>query len=223
MLEVIALDAHDALAAERGGADRLEVVADMAADGLTPDPRIVKEIAQTTALPQRVMLRGGPGFRTTPAELDRLSRQAEALAEAGAAGFVFGFLDQDGRIDEAGTARLAAGIAPLPWTFHRALDHAADPDDGWRTVRRLAGLDAVLTAGSADGVTAGLDRLVQRAAGGGSDLLLVGGGLRLAHLERLRAAGVGAFHVGGPVRAEGRWDRPVERGLVAEWAAAAGR
>lgn len=36
LLEVIALDARDAVAAAEGGADRLELVTDMAADGLTP-------------------------------------------------------------------------------------------------------------------------------------------------------------------------------------------
>src|SRR5690606_8824679 len=125
LLEVIALTADDARAAEDGGADRLEVVADMAADGLTPDPDVVEAVRKATTLPLRVMLRARAGFRTTAFELDRLRRAAAGLADAGADGFVFGFLDSSGHIDTAATGKLAADTAPLPWTFHRAVDHAA--------------------------------------------------------------------------------------------------
>ncbi|MGH3239722.1 MAG: copper homeostasis protein CutC, partial [Spirillospora sp.] len=57
LLEIIALTADDARAAQDGGADRLEVVADMAADGLTPDPELVAAVRRATTLPIRVMLR----------------------------------------------------------------------------------------------------------------------------------------------------------------------
>jgi copper homeostasis protein CutC len=229
LLEVIALDAADARAAEEGGADRLEVVADMAADGLTPDPVVVAKIRAVTSLPLRVMLRANAGFRTTTPELDRLRRAAETLREAGADGFVFGFLDALGHVDMASLGKLAAVVGPLPWTFHRALDHAANPTLAWRTVRDLPGVDAVLTAGSARGVDAGVDVLVRRAAENtdSARLVMAGGGLRRRHVALLAAAGVGSFHVGSSARPEGSWDAPVNAGLVREWralvAAAAGR
>ncbi|HEY9524578.1 MAG TPA: copper homeostasis protein CutC, partial [Thermopolyspora sp.] len=69
LLEVVTLDVRDAVAAEQGGADRLEVVADMAADGLTPDPATVAAIAKECALPQMVMLRPRTGLTVTAAEL----------------------------------------------------------------------------------------------------------------------------------------------------------
>ncbi|HEX2312499.1 MAG TPA: copper homeostasis protein CutC [Thermomonospora sp.] len=220
LLEVIALDADDARAAEEGGADRIEVVADMAADGLTPDPEAVARIRRATALPLRVMLRANAGFRTTPPELDRLRRAAEDLKEAGADGFVFGFLDAHGHVDLAATGKLAAVAAPLPWTFHRAIDHAADAAQVWRTVCELGGtLDTVLTAGSARGVDAGVDVLVRRAAGspGSARMIMAGGGLRRKHVALLAAAGIGAFHVGSAVRPDGSWDVPVDAVLVREW------
>ena len=88
LLEVIALDAADARAAEEGGADRLEVAADLVADGLTPDPVVVRQIRRATSLPVRVLLRANVGLRTTMHELDRLCRAADAFAAAGADGFV---------------------------------------------------------------------------------------------------------------------------------------
>ncbi|MBE1535157.1 copper homeostasis protein CutC [Actinomadura algeriensis] len=220
LLEVIALTAADARAAQEGGADRLEVVADMAADGLTPDPDVLAAIRDATDLPLRVMLRANAGFRTTGAELDRLRHAAAGLAEAGADGFVLGFLDSFGHVDAAATEKLAAVAAPLPWTFHRALDHAADPAQAWRTVRGLGGgLDTVLTAGSARGVDAGVDVLVRRAAEdpAAAALIMAGGGLRRKHVAVLAAAGVTSFHVGTAVRPDGSWDVPVDPALVAEW------
>lgn len=220
LLEVIALTVADARAAQDGGADRIEVVADMAADGLTPDPELGAAIRGATSLPMRVMLRANAGFRTTGAELDRLRRAAAGLAEAGADGFVLGFLDSAGHVDTGATGKLATEIAPLPWTFHRALDHAADPVQAWRVVRDLGGgLDTVLTAGSARGVDAGVGVLARRAAEdpAAAGMIMAGGGLRRKHVALLAAAGVTAFHVGTAVRPDGDWDAPADPALVREW------
>ncbi|TYB44539.1 copper homeostasis protein CutC [Actinomadura chibensis] len=222
LLEVIALTAEDARAAQDGGADRIEVVADMAADGLTPDPDVVAAIRAVTTLPMRVMLRANAGFRTSGRELDRLRRAAAGLAEQGADGFVLGFLDSSGHVDAGATGKLAADAAPLPWTFHRAIDHAADPAHAWDVVRGLGGaLDTVLTAGSPRGVDAGMDVLVRRAADDpdAAGMIMAGGGLRRKHVAALAAAGVTAFHVGTAVRPDGAWDAPVDPALVGEWRA----
>ncbi|NDU75040.1 hypothetical protein GWI34_20770 [Actinomadura sp. DSM 109109] len=222
LLEVIALTVADARAAQEGGADRVEVVADMAADGLTPDPDLVAAIRDATSLPMRVMLRANAGFRTTGAELDRLRRAAAGLAAAGADGFVLGFLDSAGHIDAGATGKLAADTDPLPWTFHRALDHAADPAQAWSVLRAFGGrLDTVLTAGSARGVDAGVGVLVRRATEdpAAAQMIMAGGGLRRKHVAVLAAAGVTAFHVGTAVRPDGDWEAPVDPALVREWRA----
>lgn len=220
LLEVIALSADDAKAAQDGGADRIEVVADMAADGLTPDPDVVAAVRAATSLPMRVMLRANAGFRTFGRELDRLRRAAAELADAGADGFVLGFLDSSGHVDTGATGKLAADAVPLPWTFHRALDHAADPAHAWDVVRHLGGgLDTVLTAGSPRGVDAGVDVLVRRAAEDpdAAKMIMAGGGLRRKHVALLAAAGITAFHVGTAVRPDGAWDAPLDPALVREW------
>ncbi|MBN8883140.1 MAG: hypothetical protein J0H73_12615 [Salana multivorans] len=84
LLEVIALSALDAERAERGGADRLEVVGTMDDDGLSPDPSLVAEIAAATGLPLRVMVRARAGFGTDGEELARLRGLAVAYRGAGA-------------------------------------------------------------------------------------------------------------------------------------------
>ncbi len=95
VLEVIALDVEDAVAAQAGGADRLELVTDMAADGLTPAVATVTGIRAAVDIPVRVMLRLTDGFAAGAVE--RLVAAACEMREAGAEEFVLGFLDTDGR------------------------------------------------------------------------------------------------------------------------------
>ncbi|GAA3474788.1 copper homeostasis protein CutC [Nonomuraea roseola] len=215
MLEVIALDVRDAVAAEQGGADRLEVVADMAADGLSPAAETVAAIARECPLPQMVMLRTEANFGAD--SLDKLSSLVKELADAGAAGFVFGFLDAKRAVDLAATEALIHAVSPLPWTFHRAVDHAADTQASWRAVRLLPNLATVLTSGSPNGVTDGLPVLKARAEAGDAGLILAGGGLKLRHIPTLLDYGVRAFHVGSAVRDS--WTSPIEARLVSQWRA----
>jgi copper homeostasis protein len=209
LLEVIALDVRDAVAAEE------EIVADMSAGGLTPAPETVAAIAKQSALPQMVMLRSNAGFTVTPEELEGLERDARILADAGAAGFVFGFLDDEGAVDLAATRALIHAVTPLPWTFHRAVDNAADVQAGWRAVRLLPNLATVLTSGEVSGIAAGLPVLRARAEAGDAHLILAGGGLRPHLVPPLLDYGVRGFHVGSAVRES--WSDPVDIERVRRW------
>ncbi|MEU2363881.1 copper homeostasis protein CutC [Streptomyces noursei] len=226
LLEVIALGPEDAVAAQAGGADRLELVADMAADGLTPPRATFAAIRAAVDIPLRVMLRAADGFAA--GDVDALRATAAALRAEGADEFVLGFLTPAGRPDLAAVRALVEVIGGCRWTFHRALDRAADRAALRRELADLAGadgLDTYLTAGAAEGVDAGLATLVaeqaHRAAHepGYAPRILVGGGLRLDHLAELRAAGLDAFHIGGAAR-PGGWTAPVDATAVREWRAA---
>ncbi|MEV7678739.1 copper homeostasis protein CutC [Streptomyces sp. NPDC088341] len=226
VLEVIALDAEDAVAARSGGADRLELVTDMAADGLTPPRETFAEIRAAVDIPLRVMLRLADGFTVGepggPGDVDALVTAARGLRAEGAEEFVFGFLDEDGTPDLVTVERLLAELDGCRWTFHRAIDRAADRDALRKQLADLPGLDTYLTAGSAAGVDNGLPTLLAeaRAAGRGEagygPRMLVGGGLRLDHVDVLLAAGVDGFHIGGAAR-PGGWTGPVSVGAVREW------
>ncbi|MFI1018095.1 copper homeostasis protein CutC [Streptomyces sp. NPDC020965] len=221
VLEVIALDAEDAVAAQSGGADRLELVTDMAADGLTPPRDTFKNIRASVDIPLRVMLRLTDGFSAgSPSDTNALVRAAAELRAAGADEFVFGFLDADGNPDVVMVERLLVEISGCAWTFHRAIDRAADRDALRKQLADLPGLDTYLTAGSATGVDDGLPTLLAEAARRGQPgyepQLLVGGGLRLDHVPGLRAAGITGFHIGGAAR-PGGWAGPVDADAVREW------
>ncbi len=221
VLEVIALGVEDAVAAQAGGADRLELVTDMAADGLTPSAGTVAGIRRAVDISLRVMLRPADGFAA--GDVDRLVRVAAELREAGAEEFVLGFLDPDGGVDLAAVERVVGVLDGCPWTFHRAIDRAADRDALRKQLDGMPGLDTYLTAGSADGVDDGLPVLLaeagRRGEPGYEQRLLVGGGLRLDHVPTLVEAGVDGFHIGGAARPSG-WAEPVSAQAVAEWRAA---
>ncbi|MEV7535672.1 MULTISPECIES: copper homeostasis protein CutC [Streptomyces] len=221
VLEVIALDEQDAVAAQTGGADRLELVTDMAADGLTPSTAGFTAIRRAVDIPLRVMLRLADGFAAGgPREIDALVGRAEELREAGADEFVLGFLTPAGEPDLVAVERLIAVLDGARWTFHRAIDRAADRDGLRKRLADLPGLDTYLTAGAATGVDDGLPVLEAEAARTGEPgyepQILVGGGLRLDHLPRLRAAGLTAFHIGGAARPQG-WTAPVSADAVRTW------
>lgn len=221
LLEVIALGPDDAANAEEGGADRLEIVADMSADGLSPDVATVADVRRATALPIRVMLRAEDGFLTSTSELQRLARLADQFAGAGADGFVFGFLTPDASIDVDATAYLAQSDAIIerPWTFHRAIDNALESRRAWSAIRDLPGLDSVLTAGSARGLGHGVDDVIRLAEADAwkAGLVMAGGGLLTEHAPWLMRAGVTRFHIGSGARPQGSWKAYVDSRFVRSW------
>ncbi|MFF4213785.1 copper homeostasis protein CutC [Streptomyces sp. NPDC001796] len=218
VLEVIALDVEDAVAAQAGGADRLELVTDMASDGLTPPVAAFAGIRAAVDISLRVMLRLGDGFAA--GDVEALVRAARELRAAGAEEFVLGFLGEDGGPDLDAVERLAGELDGCRWTFHRAIDRAADRDALRKQLAEVPGLDTYLTAGSPGGVDDGLPTLLTEAARRGepgyTQRLMAGGGLRLDHVPRLRAAGVDAFHIGAAARTDG-WTTPVSAEAVRVW------
>ncbi|WP_037318066.1 copper homeostasis protein CutC [Amycolatopsis orientalis] len=215
LLEVIALTAADAERAQEGGADRLELVSDMASDGLSPSVGTLREVLAATDLPVRVMLRDNLSFAA--ADLDGLRADTARLIDAGAREFVFGFLDGESEIDVDACETLAKELDGLPWTFHRAIDRARDPLRAYDQLIAL-GCDTVLAAGHPHGVAHGLSVLQRLARRSDGPQLLVGGGLRAQQVHLLRAGGVRAFHVGSAVRPAG-WESDVDVAAVREWTA----
>lgn len=220
LLEVVVLHPRDVPGADEGGADRLFVVADVERGGLSPEPGTFSSICKETDVPVRAMLRLNDGLTTTGAELTRLVGLGEDYLSMGAEGLCFGFLDSDLEVDVEVCGYLADRLPEVPWTFHRAVDSALSTDRAWRRIFGLPGLDAVLSAGSARGLEAGCEELIDRA---GADarvaaLLMAGGGLRGEHVPWLTRAGVRQFHVGSTVRPGGSWTKSyVDAAHVRSW------
>ena len=123
---------------------------------------MVGQVRRATSLPIRVLLRLREGFGTDGGEVVRLKGLVSAYRAVGADGLVLGFLNAHTEVDAEVVTEIVGG-ADFGWTFHRAVDSCISTDRAWRELRRLPGLDQVLTAGSARGVAEGLDELVARA------------------------------------------------------------
>ncbi|GAB3556445.1 copper homeostasis protein CutC [Spelaeicoccus albus] len=204
-LEIAVTSPEGACTARDNGADRVELCTGLELGGLTPSEGAVA-LTVETGIPTFALLRCRPGdFVYDESELRTMEREARCLAAAGVAGVVLGALQADGSLDAAGTRRLVAAardVAPtVRITFHRAIDHAADPIE---VVGGLAdlGVDQVLTSGGADTAVDGaaaIARMSEEARGVG---IMAGGGLTPSTLEPVIGAGADAVHMSAKLRTE---------------------
>lgn len=216
VLEVIACTLDDGVAADAGGADRLEVVRDLDRGGLTPDVSLVEGLLARVRLPLRVMVRvEEPFVPSSGAIVDRMCEEAQALARLPIDGIVFGALAADQTIDLDVLRRFAAAAAPRRITFHRAFELAPDPVAALEALSSVPQVDKVLTSagsGTADART-GLLR-AWRAGGPPRPSLLFAAGLDAAAIRAAAEAGF-EVHVGRAARTGQRTDGPVTAALVA--------
>lgn len=222
LLEVIATDAQDARSAVEGGADRLELVSAMEFSGLNPSIEAFEAIQAAVDVPLRVMVRLKDGFLAGgPQGVASLVMSVRQLRAAGAREFVFGWLDASGAVDLAAVGAVVEALEGAAWTFHKAIDHAADRGAAFEAIRGLPGLDTVLTSGGPFPAAQGAGVLAADAAREGARAdglrVLVGGGLKLADVPVLRASGLSGFHIGTAARTSGDWAGHVDPELVAAW------
>ena len=206
-LEVCVDSAASALAAKRGGADRLELCADLIIGGTTPSLALVRQVKAETGLPVRALLRPRFGdFCYDGYELAQMAESAAELVAAGADGIVTGVLTPEGDLDTAAlspiydSARKAAAALGrgVDCTLHRAFDVCRDPFAALDASMAL-GLATILTSGQAASAPAGAALLRQLVDAAGNDIeILVGAGVTPQNLPALAAAtGAHAFHLSG--------------------------
>ena len=207
VLEVCVDSTASALAAKRGGADRLELCADLIVGGTTPSLTLVQQVKAETGLPVRALLRPRVGdFCYDSYELAQMEQLAAELVEAGADGIVTGVLTPEGALDAGAmqpiyaAARKAAEKAgrPVACTLHRAFDVCADPFAALESARSM-GLCTILTSGQAASAPQGAALLRQLTEQAGKDVeILAGAGVSAQNIPVLAAqTGVRAFHLSG--------------------------
>ena len=207
ILEVCVDSVASALSAKAGGADRLELCADLIIGGTTPSLALVRQVKAETGLPVRALLRPRFGdFCYDRYELAQMEESAAELVQAGADGIVAGVLTPEGALDvEAlrpiyAAARSAAKAAgrPLACTLHRAFDVCCDPFAALEATKSL-GLTTILTSGQAASAPAGAPLLRQLVEAAGDEIeILVGAGVTPDNLPALATeTGAHAFHLSG--------------------------
>jgi copper homeostasis protein len=188
-----------ALAAQAGGAGRIELCDNLVEGGTTPSAGTLELCKARLSIPVFVMIRPRGGeFLYSDVEFEVMRRDIAHARALGADGVVLGLLTPDGRVDVERTRALVEAARPLPVTFHRAIDVARDADEALDALIGL-GVERVLTSGQAPTAAEGADviaRLVRRAAGRIG--ILPGCGLDETNVSELVArTGVREVHVRG--------------------------
>jgi copper homeostasis protein len=179
LLEICCGSIDDALQAQAGGADRVELCSALFLGGLTPSLGTLQYARQQLRIPIIGMVRPrGGGFCYTDAEFATMERDAEAAIAQGADGVVFGILKQDGSIDRERTRRIRALIGNKQAVFHRAFDVTPDPFAALDELVDL-GITRILTSGQQDTVPEGVE-LIGRLIDYAKDRIeiLPGGGIK---------------------------------------------
>lgn len=217
-LEVRVLTPQDAVPAEAGGADRLEVVGTLDDGAMSPEPRVVAQVRSRSNLHLRPVVRLRAGYSTDGGELVRLRGLVSSYLDAGADGLVLGFLNGSGDVDTGVITELLAESS-CPWTFSRAFDTVLDTNNAWRAVREMPRLDGVRTAGSARDLDHGLDDLLARLTNdpGLAPIIVADGDLHPDHVPWLARRGVRQYHVADQVRPGGSHRAYVDESLVRSW------
>lgn len=212
LLEVAVASVDDALAAQVGGADRLELNAALSLGGLTPSLGTLLEVRQASSLPLFVMLRPRPGaFCYSKAEFHVLRRDLDLVLGHGADGIVFGILTEDATVDRIRCREVVRQAGKHPVVFHRAFDLTPDPSQALEELIDL-GITRVLTSGQKPTALAGASCIAElvRQAAGRMQILPAAGITSGNVLELLQQTGCDQVH--GSLRGIGRdpsaQDRP---------------
>ena len=198
LLEICVDSVESAIAAERGGAGRVELCSDLLEGGITPSAGLIQIVREQLTIGVTVMVRPrGGDFFYTGHEFDAMKADIRHAKLLGVDGVVLGILDADGRVDVARTRELVALAAPLPVTFHRAIDVSADFKDSLDRVM-ASGARRVLTSGGKWRVADSLEHLaaaVLRTQG--RVTIMAGGGLNPENIRMVaEKSGVVEYHSG---------------------------
>jgi len=197
-IEIAVESVEVALAAERGGADRIELCAELASGGLTPNAQTMRRARERLRIPIHAMIRLKRGdFIYNEKCLEEMRREIELAKEEGMNGVVLGILRADGSVDAAATQALVELARPMEVTFHRAFDASRDLLEALEEIIS-SGATRVLTSGGADDALSGVRALRKLVRAAGERITVMpGGGIRGENFEEVRSAsGAREFHSG---------------------------
>lgn len=194
------VDSHaSAAAAYRGGADRLELCANLAIGGTTPSPSLLELVRRDCPLPVNVLIRPRFGdFLYSQAELEEMERDIRRFRELGANGVVIGALTPEGELDMEAMGRLMDCAGGVDVTLHRAFDMTRDPIKTLEDAVRL-GCRTILTSGQAGNALEGVEVLgeIFRQAAGRIDIM-AGCGVKKENIPAIYCrTGIRMFHTTG--------------------------
>ena len=189
ILEIAANSVASALAAEAGGAARVELCCALEVGGLTPSNATIAMARERLGIPIHVLIRPRPGdFVYDDLECETMLRDVEHCRALGCGGVVLGALDADGDVDMPRCRRLIAAAKGMNTTFHRAFDCARDPERALEDVIAL-GCARLLTSGQSADARSGAP-LIRKLVGQSRERIVVmaGAGITPENIAAVAAA-----------------------------------
>lgn len=206
--EICANSVASCLAAQEGGAHRVELCAGIPEGGTTPSYGMIRSARESISIGLNVIIRPrGGDFLYSEEELREMVYDIRTARNLGADGLVFGCLTPDGDVDMEAMKPLMEAAGDTPVTFHRAFDHSADPFKALEDIISL-GCARILTSGckptALEGATL-LAGLVEKA--GDRIIIMPGCGVREDNIAEIaRDTGAREFHFSAR--------EPVESGMI---------
>ena len=196
-LEICLESVDSVIASDRGGAQRVELCANLLEGGTTPSAGTIQTARENAKIAINVMIRPrGGDFLYTDAEFASMQHDIRTAKALGADGIVLGLLRPDGTVEVERTRQLVELAKPLPVTFHRAIDVSRDLLEALEDVIS-AGAACVLTSGGQPSVVDGaamVARMVEAARG--RIIVMPGSGIRPDNvLSILKMTGAREVHM----------------------------
>lgn len=197
LVEVCANSLQSALNAEKAGADRIELCAELGVGGITPSYGLIEVVKEQVKIPIHVLVRPRSGhFTYSKTEFEVLLRDIKFCKEIGVHGIVSGVLNTDNTLDIEGTKQILAHSAPLHFTFHRAFDWVSNPLETLEILENL-GVDTILTSGQQSNALKGIGLLSQLHSKSKTITIMAGAGINGSNAEKFKGIGLKAIHLSG--------------------------
>lgn len=173
VVEICLSGIDSAMAAQAGGAQRVELCENLMEGGTTPSQGMLALVSEKLDIGIMAMVRPrGGDFLYTDLEFAVMEQDVKLMHQHGVQGVVFGMLLANGRIDKERTRRLLELARPMEVTFHRAFDMARDPYEALDDLLEL-GVDRLLTSGQELTAMRGLGLIRELQARAGNALTLM--------------------------------------------------
>ena len=186
IIEIATSDFLTTKSAVEGGADRIELCANLAEGGTTPSYAHIKKCREAfdIALFPIIRPRGGD-FLYTKDEFEIMKNDIKLCKELGCEGIVIGLLNMDGTIDMTRTSELIELAYPLEVTFHRAFDRCKDPFAALEELIEI-GCQRILTSGQKPTVSEGVELITElNKKADDRIIILPGSGVRKDNIKML--------------------------------------
>lgn len=203
MLEIIGMSVEDAIAIEKCGADRIELVSALTEGGLTPSFGLIESVVNKVKIPVNVMIRHhAKSFVYSNEDINIMIKDIEKVKEIGANGVVFGMLDENNNIREEQLITLLEAAKGLDVTYHRAIDET-NVIDSIKILSKYESITNVLTSAGKGNIENNIEKIKEMKKNAGSINILLGGGLNFENIDRIKnLTNNKDFHFGTAIRVD---------------------